>query len=497
MKSNTHRDLIKIAQAELAKAQTKSELPHLYLFKRYPWQVEYLASLNRLQFICAANQCGKSSIQATKAVILATETEAWPLFFRKRKPRTFWYIYPDNNKIQEEVTEKWEREILPKGSMKFDPKFGWSYIMRKGGVGGISFNSGVNLYFKTWKQDLQSSTIDAVFFDEEPPAKLYDEVAQRVNVSDGIMSFAFTATQGQAFFYDIIEKRGQKGERFPHAAKWQVGLRECMYYADGTPTHITQAEIDKRRAKCGTKQEEAKRIEGRFVSDSGLKYPTFTRERNITPVTPLPMNWQYYAGVDIGTGGGEGHPAAIAIVAVKPDGTKGRVVKLWKGDDKTFTDTTYVLNKYLELSKGLPMTNAFYDWASKEFFLRATSAGVPFSQANKDHSFGEDLLNVLFKNQVLDIDDMENVDELVVELLTVKQDSNKRSARDDLIDALRYACSKVPWNMDHILSSPEFYEAPKKESKRLVRGDVRHTEEINEYDFNTEIDDYNNLLEDF
>src|SRR5690606_38931105 len=121
------------------------------------------------------------------------------------------------------------------------------------------------------------------------------------------------------------------------------------YYADGTPSPWTPEEVAKQKAKCGSEEEINRRIHGRFVSSQGRRFPSFVRARNMKPgYGVIDRSWDFYAGVDIGTSG-DGHPAAIVIVAVRPDYKYARVVRVWKGPRDEYTNTSQILQKYLEL----------------------------------------------------------------------------------------------------------------------------------------------------
>lgn len=496
------KDLLKIAELELKKIQTRAELPHLFGFPPYRWTVEYWESTggpNRQKFLCAGNQVSKSSTQIRHAIDLATDRSKWPKFFPKRKPQTFWYVYPDAGKVQEEVMDKWEREFLPRGEMKESGDYSWKYMYRKGDIVGIHFTgTQVKIYFKTWKQDFQAGTIDAAFVDEELDPKIYEELARRLTRYGGLFSMVYTATKGYSFWYDVIEKRGKTGERFPEAHKWQVSMQhDCQFYFDGSPSPWTPERVAQEIAKCGTPAEVDKRIHGRYKNDAGLKYPSFSRERNVKPASRLDLTWLYYGGIDIGTGGPDAHPAAITITSVNKEFTKARVVRHWRGDKVKHTTTTDILNKYVEMSKGLPMTGAYYDWSSKEFYLRALAAGIPMLKAEKGQDFGTDLLNVLFKNEILDIDDIEDCEPLIVELGNLKEETNKKHAEDDSIDSCRYSVTKIPFDLDKIIAKTNFYEAEKPVIKKSTRHENHTDEARNDYAYETEIEDFNDLLGDY
>lgn len=441
----------KLRQVELLreKKRLKEGLPHLYRWKNYQWSKEFIESSNRMNLLCAANQISKSSTLIRKNIIMATEADSWPKFW-DTKPQVFWYVYPDRNKIKEEFEIKWVRENLPQGDFQNHPKYGFKIDWEEKGLPrAIYFRSGIILVFKTWGQDLQAGTCHMVSCDEELPEDLYPEISMRLSRYDGIFNMVFTATLNQPFWHDAIEKRG-KGERFPQAFKRQVSMYDCQTYVDGSPGPWTNEKIEKEKAKIGTQREILRRVYGRFVTAEGLKYPSFDRNINVKAVEPVPKDWIWYSGVDIGSGGPNGHKSVIAFIAVRPDFRFGRVVRCWAGDDFTNTTSGDVVEQYQKMAEGIDFAGQYYDYSAKDFETYATRAGLAFSKAEKAHDVGEDLLNTLFKNQMLALDDTEENQELAHEFLFLRTETKKQHAKDDRIDGVRYAAVKIPWDFSHI-----------------------------------------------
>jgi hypothetical protein len=397
-----------------------------------------------------------SSVQIRRMIHMATEPKVWPEFWAHR-PLQFWYLYPTKEIATMEFLSKIEPQFLPRGAMKDHPQYGWEAEYRNRYIWSIRFKTGVTCYFRTYATDvqhLQAGSVDAIFCDEELPADLYPELLMRLSGTWGYFHMVFTATLAQPFWYDAMERIGRAGERLKEdTLKLQVSMYDCLRFEDGTPSHWSVERIKKVERACQSEAEVQKRIFGRFVAVEGRRYPAFDRERNVMKGHPLPINWLIYAGVDLGSGGETGHPAAIVFVAVSPDFTKGRVFKGWRGD-AVQTTASDVLHKFIELKAGLTCAGQFYDWASKDFQMIAQRMNEPFQAADKSHDTGEQILNVLFKNQMLQIYDQEELEPLCDELSSLLVTTNKTKAHDDFCDALRYAVSKIPWNWS-VLNAPE------------------------------------------
>ena len=302
--------------------------------------------------------------------------------------------------------------------------------------------------------------------DEELPEELFDELNMRLAATDGYFHLAFTATLGQEFWREVIEEK--ETPRFPAALKQQISMYDCIFYEDGSPSLWTEEKINRIKNSCKSDAEVQKRVYGRFVVESGLKYPAFIKKENMLSDHKTPKDWHIYAGVDVGSGGSKAHPAAICFVAVKPDYTTGRVIKTWRGDGIT-TTASDVLTQFRIMKEDMRLSGQFYDWQAKDFYTISSRVGEPFSPAEKNHEIGEQIVNVLFKNKMLYIYDTPDNDKLVRELMSLRKDISKTAAKDDLCDALRYSVTKIPWDYSVISGEKEIIIKPKKTEIELRR----------------------------
>lgn len=445
-------------------------LPHLYGYKDYTWSKQFIESTNRLCFLTAANQIGKSTIQIRKMIHWATAPDLWPRLWAQT-PRMFWVFYPSKETATLEFSTKWIY-ILPQGEFKNHPQYGWSPVWDGKKIQGIKFNSGIYLAFRTYAMDvenIQSGTCSYIGLDEEAPPEIMGELFFRLAATNGYLSAVFTATTGHEYWRLVMEERGTKHEKFPNADKWQVSMYDCLKFADGSPSHWTEDRIKEVEMRCGSEAEILMRVFGRFVVAEGRMFGEFSIKENMRTGGKIPRDWMIYAGIDYGSGGEKGHPSAIAFVAVHPDFTQGRVVKVWRGDGIQ-TDASFVLQKYQEMKaefigQGLSFVTGRYDYACRDLFTIATRVGEPLQQAEKLHSVGKPIMNSLFKTRMLSLDEEdEEMMKLATELSSLREDAIKTTAKDDLADALRYAVALIPWNYTSAFSvdgKPDSYIAPK------------------------------------
>lgn len=464
-------------------------LPHLYGYKFYPWMRSFFESTNKIQIVCASNQIGKSSAQIRKIIHLATEPSLWKTLWPHIKhPRTGWYLYPSNYLATVEFEKKWIPEFLPQGEFKKHPQYGWKADYRTRYVQAIHFNTGFSLYFKTYSQspeDLQAGSAAVIGLDEECDELLIPELQARLLATDGYLLSVFTPTLGQEFWREVVEERGVK-ERFKDAFKLQVSMYDCILYEDGTPSFWTKERIEKIKAACKSEAEIQRRVYGRFVLDSGLRYPGFNPSINVIPSRPIPHDWPVYIGVDFGAGGKHNHPSAVTFLAVRPDFQLGYFFRGQRFDGIQMTAETLIeYVKHMRSDIPNPINGIFYDYSHSDLGIISASMGEPWTLAEKSHLIGEQVLNVGFKNSMLFIFNTPELQTLSTELKLLKLSTAKNMAKDDHVDSARYASSKVPFDWGIIGDKPAV-EVPKVLTEQEERRKMFEDEYGDEYFNNVE-----------
>ena len=471
-----------LAQSLQKKAEMQDLLPHLYSpLGWYQWAWDFFQTENRLAFLCAGNQVSKSSTLIRRTIRFATETESWGRWW-PTKPSLFWYFYPDYRTIEAEWECKWKAEWLPRGEMMKHPKYGWKLKKVDGKISGLSFNTGVHVNFQQYEKsitNLQSGSVYFLALDEECPEIFWPELSARVSAPtvQGFIAGAFTATIGQEFWREVIEEKGQR-ERFPSAFKRQVSvIHDCRTYMDGSPSPWTDEVIAGAIARCKSPQEIDRRIHGRFVKDDNLQYGGFVRDINyVKPDGPPLPEWTIWSAVDPGSGGDKNHPAAMLFLAVNLNFTEGRVFRARRMDGIQ-TTASDILMEYERVRGALKPIAEVYDPAGKDFGIISIRHGdrFKFRFAQKGHELGINLVNTLFKNKMLFIDDTgdEELEKLVHELMNVSSTSFKLIHQlDDLSDCLRYVLAEVPWDFSHVGAeqTKEKIEEALSDRERLWRG---------------------------
>lgn len=456
--------------------QKRDDLPHLYGWKWYRWARIFYESRNKINLLTAGNQATKSSSVIRKNIEWACNKKLWPELWPEivpgvpNTPRIFFYLYPSNEVATVEFEKKWVPNFMPRGAMKSDEQYGWDADYNGKDINAVHFRSGVSIYFKSYSQqirNLQTATVHMVSGDEEMPEEFVDELTARLSSTGGYFNVAFTATQGLQIWYRAMECIGSSEETFKQAHKQVVSLYDCQVYEDGTPGHWPLERIKEREAQCTSEAEILRRVHGRFVKDEGRKFSNFLPSRNLGLASEkVPSDWKWYGGVDVGSGGKGRSAGAVLYLAVNPSFTKGRVTRTWRGDHQE-TTAGDILQKYRELkglkdeaSNAFAVTQACYDYQSREFALIASRSGEPFLPANKDRDGGTKTVNVLFQSGALTVDEgVYDNQKLVTELMSVPAGDKNRRFQDDLSDTLRYVVQLIPWDFARI--EPQGIQAAK------------------------------------
>ena len=476
LKFNARRAWIESQLRKVREVESEAvrSAPHLYLHKHYEWSRSFFESENRLNFLCAGNQVGKSTVNIRRCLHLATDEAAkrrmWPKAYElSNRPNLFWYLYPSADVAESELESKWKQYLILEDK---NSPFYCKVNKKPGAVKGLSFpNADHTILFKYYGQDrinLQSNTVYAIFADEEIPIKLghlnlVDELMARLTSVDGIFHMVFTATLAQEYWRRVIEERGDN-EIYPNAFKRQVSLYDCLQYEDGdTHTPWTRERINEVKALYSNDSEIQNRVYGRFVKGVGLVFHGYNRERNLTTDTRIGEDWNIYAGVDIGSGGHR-DPAAVAFVAANPQGTEGKIIKVWRGGIHQETSVLDIYKYYVDhLRKWIyahykkaPFME-LYDPSSRDFGIIARERGTEFQIAINKKEVGIELFNSLMKFGMLKIVNTpeSGTEELISEFHSCTFEALKRKAHRvrDLGDAVRYALMAVTWDFSENTSA--------------------------------------------
>lgn len=498
MQTFANEEDLHLLEALRKQDELEENLPHAYQrhWKWYKWAKDFYDSMNPVCVLCAANQISKSSTMIRKHIEWATNKRIWKKAW-DHEPRIFWYFYPTLEIGSVEIKSKWVPDFMPRGPLIHSPTWGYELDIKNKQVQAIHWRSGVSTFLKSYEitsTNLQSASVDLLCADEELPEALFPELMARVSATDGYFWTVYTATLGQEMWRRVTEEKGEF-ELMPDAFKRQISMYDCQRYIDGTPGRWPIEKIERQKKIYATDEEIGRRVYGKFILDADREYPGYSPKRNLKKPHRLPKTWLVYAGIDVGSG--TGHPPAVVFCSVSPDFKQGRIFRAWRGDN-TDMIAGDVLDKYLELSADLTVVHAVYDWASSDFGKIAQRRGIPIGRANKSRDVGIQLVNTLYKNEILAIHDNEETQKLSSEMVALKRNAKKNTAKDDLCDAQRYCLMQIPWDwsvLDVDVPKVEETEALLTDREKRARDEKDQNSQYNILD--SEIDEFNYYLEEF
>lgn len=180
------------------------------------------------------------------------------------------------------------------------------------------------LMFKSYDQGRakwQATTVDVVWFDEEPPADVYSEGKTRTNATQGSVYLTFTPLKGMS---QVVKRF--LNEPDPHRAVINMTIYEALHY--------TREQAD-RIISSYPEHERAARTEGIPMMGSGMVFPIDFATITIPPVH-IPDYWPRIGGLDFGWD----HPTAAVELA-------------WNRD----TDEIFLIREHRQ-SRATPMQHA-------------------------------------------------------------------------------------------------------------------------------------------
>ena len=160
------------------------------------------------------------------------------------------------------------------------------YIKIKNVFGGIS-----TIGFKSCDQGrekFQGTSLDFVWFDEEPPQDIYIECKMRVLDKNGEIFGTMTPLKGLSWVYSEIYLNDKNDEEV-----WF----EQMEWSDNP--FLDQKEIEHFERSLGLEDLEARKY-GHFVSSSGLVYKEFDENVNVIDPFDVPKEWYDNMSIDPG-----------------------------------------------------------------------------------------------------------------------------------------------------------------------------------------------------
>ena len=255
-------------------------------------QLAFHKCQKRNRWVFGGNRSGKTECGAVESIYMARGIHP----FRENRKDVFGWVVSLSREVQRDVAQskilkylpkEWISEIIMSSGRKDSPESGIiDQIKIKNVFGGIS-----TIGFKSCDQGrekFQGSSLDFVWFDEEPAEDVYRECKMRVIDKKGDIFGTMTPLKGLTFVYDEI---------FLNKANSSDVWYEFMEWADNP--YLAKDEIDGLTQTLSEKELDARRF-GRFSDESGLVYTEFDENRHVIDPFTVPFDWQNNISIDPG-----------------------------------------------------------------------------------------------------------------------------------------------------------------------------------------------------
>ena len=272
-------------------------------------QVEFHKCQKRNRWVFGGNRSGKTECGAVEAIYMARGIHP----YRENRESVFGWVVSLSQQVQRDVAQakilsylnpSWIEDVTMLSGKKDSVKYGVIDQIRIKNVFGKTSVIG----FKSCDQGrekFQGSSLDFIWFDEEPPKEIYDECKMRVLDKCGDIFGTMTPLKGLTFIHDEIYLNVNNSDQV-----WY----EFMEWGDNP--YLNSDEIDALTRSLSLDQLESRRY-GRFKVSAGLVYPEFDENIHVLKEPfRLPPEWQDTVSIDPGLN----NPLSAHWYAVDYDG---------------------------------------------------------------------------------------------------------------------------------------------------------------------------------
>lgn len=244
------------------------------------------------RWVFGGNRSGKTECGAVETVWLARGIHP----YRPNKDNVQIWVVSLSTQVQRDVAQEkvlsyinksWIKEIVMLSGRKDSPQNGViDYITIFNVFGGES-----KIGFKSCDQGrekFQGTSLDYVWFDEEPPEDIYKECRMRVLDRCGEIYGTMTPLKGLTWVYNSIYLNESGDDEV-----WC----EFMEWADNP--YLSESEIKSLTATLSKEELEARRY-GKFMCNGGQVYSEFDESVNVIEPFNVPLDWYDNISIDPG-----------------------------------------------------------------------------------------------------------------------------------------------------------------------------------------------------
>lgn len=256
-------------------------------------QMEFHKSQKRNRWVFGGNRTGKTECGAIETIWLSLAIHP----FRKNRERTECWVVSLSQRVQKEVAQSKILKYLPKNSItEIIMTSGKKTDAENGIIECIIVKNNFGNYSKIWfksceegREKFQGSSLDFVWFDEEPPEDIYNECKMRVLDKSGEIFGTMTPLKGLTFIYNQIYLNEQHDpEVF------------CLFMSWEDNPFLNKKEIERLSSTMSSDEIESRKY-GKFsAKDSGLVYGEFDTNIHVIEPFHIDADWQDTLSIDPG-----------------------------------------------------------------------------------------------------------------------------------------------------------------------------------------------------
>ena len=338
-------------------------------------QIAFHKCKKRNRWVFGGNRSGKTECGAVEVVYLACGNHP----YKKNKLTSGWVVSL-SRQVQRDVAQRKILEYLPasciekivmvSGGQDSAENGIIDFILVRSQVGGIS-----KIGFKSCDQGrekFQGTSLDYVWFDEEPPFDIYLECKMRVLDRCGQIFGTMTPLKGLTWVYNTIYLNDKNDNEI-----WY----ETMEWADNP--FLSKKEIESMTKSLPAEEIESRRY-GKFMQNGGMVYSEFDENVHVIEPFEVPMEWQDNISIDPGLH----NPLSAHFYAVDYDGNVYVVAEHYQAQ-KT---VEYHAEKIKEIARSL-------NWKTdSKGFLRAI---IDSAARQKTLASEKNVVELFYENGIL------------------------------------------------------------------------------------------------
>lgn len=255
-------------------------------------QIAFHKSTKRNRWVFGGNRTGKTECGAVECIWLARGIHP----YKNNKESVSGWVVSLSTQVQRDVAQKkilhylnpeWIEDIVMAQGRKDSPENGVIDLIKIKNVSGQISTIG----FKSCDQGrekFQGTSLDFVWFDEEPPQDIYQECKMRVIDKCGEIFGTMTPLKGLTWVYSDIYLNEQNDPE-----TWYIH----MSWEDNP--FLNEQEIQYLSSTMSKEELETRKY-GNFTSYGGLVYANFDEQVNVIDPFTVPKEWYDMISIDPG-----------------------------------------------------------------------------------------------------------------------------------------------------------------------------------------------------